>query len=181
VGYTGAATFNGTPDVPRTFVQQAIFEHIRQQIADSAILIADMTRRSANVFYEIGYAHALKKSVIFLARTKRDIPFDVQHYQTHIYGDNLSGLKSTLKKQIDALANALRPPKIVRLAEEVDEYLDGMGFIQASFESLRPYVTGRASDRDFENLIRVMGHYFTDITIEGGWPGLIQVANRRYW
>ena len=69
-----------------------IINRIYNQIQKADIIISDMTGKNPNVFYETGYAHALKKKVILLVEDKRDIPFDLEHY-THLeYNGNISKL-----------------------------------------------------------------------------------------
>ena len=43
-----------------------IIDHIIKEITGSSFIIADITECNSNVFYEIGFAHALKKDVIFI-------------------------------------------------------------------------------------------------------------------
>lgn len=68
--------------------QERILDRIYNQIAKADVVVADMTRRNPNVFYEVGYAHALNKVVIPLAQTAEDIPFDLKDYPHIIYGRN---------------------------------------------------------------------------------------------
>ena len=44
-----------------------------------------MTGMNPNVFYEVGYAHALNKRVILLTETAEDIPFDLKHTPHVVY------------------------------------------------------------------------------------------------
>jgi hypothetical protein len=60
--------------------QESILQRIYNQIAKADIIIADMTGRNPNVFYETGYAHALGKRVILLTQKTEDLPFDLKHY-----------------------------------------------------------------------------------------------------
>src|SRR5215212_3193860 len=60
--------------------QESILERIYNQIAKADLIVADMTGRNANVFYETGYAHALGKKVLLLTQKAEDIPFDLKHY-----------------------------------------------------------------------------------------------------
>ena len=48
-----------------------------------------MTGRNANVFYEVGYAHALGKIVLLLTKNADDIPFDLKHHQHIVYGGSV--------------------------------------------------------------------------------------------
>jgi hypothetical protein len=72
-----------------------MLERIYNQISKADILVADMSGRNPNVFYEVGYAHALGKRVILLTNSSEDIPFDLKQYQ-HIVYANIVGLKESL-------------------------------------------------------------------------------------
>lgn len=80
----------------------SILGRIYNQIAKADLIIADMSERNANVFYETGYAHALNKRVILLTRDPDDIPFDLKHYPHIVYsGDGkIASLKSQLEPKI---------------------------------------------------------------------------------
>ena len=77
-----------------------ILARLYNQIAKADLLVADMTGRNANVFYEVGYAHALGKTVVLVTRNEDDIPFDLKHYPHVIYGNSLSTLKDELSSRI---------------------------------------------------------------------------------
>ena len=82
------------------FISRPIIEDVWNNIRKSKFLIADLTERNANVFYELGLAHALNKEVILMCQNLDDVPFDLRHYRIIIYQDSISGadkLKSTLK------------------------------------------------------------------------------------
>jgi hypothetical protein len=76
-----------------------IVEDIWKEILTSNIIIADITNRNPNVFYELGIAHTLGKKVILLTQSVDDIPFDLNRYRHIIYQDNLDGY-DILKKQV---------------------------------------------------------------------------------
>lgn len=75
-------------------------EQFRKRIAQADIIVSDMTGGNPDVFYETGFAHALKKQVILLARNENDIPFDLKYYPHIIYDDNLLKLKTELEKRL---------------------------------------------------------------------------------
>jgi hypothetical protein len=54
-----------------------IMEVIRENIRRARLLIADMTGNNPNVFYELGYAHALDKPVVLLTQDRKQVPFDL--------------------------------------------------------------------------------------------------------
>jgi hypothetical protein len=68
-----------------------ILEDIWIAINESSLIIADITSRNPNVFYEIGIAHTLGKKVILLTQKVTDIPFDFKNYRHIIYEDNVDG------------------------------------------------------------------------------------------
>jgi len=71
--------------------QGNILDRVYNQIAKADFIIADMTGRNANVFYEVGYAHALGKSTILLTQHNDDIPFDLKHFP-HVVYNNITAM-----------------------------------------------------------------------------------------
>lgn len=81
-----------------------IIMDIIRDIRRSSIVIADVTPDNPNVFYEVGYAHAINKPTILIAQKGRDLPFDVNSFRTLFYEDSISG-KSILE---DGLRNHIK-------------------------------------------------------------------------
>jgi hypothetical protein len=61
------------------FSASNIIEDIWAGIANALAIIADCTRKNANVFYELGMAHTLGKQVILMAQSDDDVPSDIRH------------------------------------------------------------------------------------------------------
>jgi hypothetical protein len=78
-----------------------ILEVIQRQIRQSDVVVADMTGRNANVFYEIGYALALERQTILICRKGEVIPFDLQA-MNHISYSSIVDLKERLEKRLKA-------------------------------------------------------------------------------
>ena len=76
-----------------------IIEDIVQSIRDAAIVIAEITPVNANVFYELGYAHATAKPTILLAERGQTLPFDVSGWRCVFY-DNTIGGKSDVEEDL---------------------------------------------------------------------------------
>ncbi len=55
-----------------------ILDDIWQQIMEADFVIADLTDRNTNVFYELGMAHAVGKPVILLSQREEDVPIDLK-------------------------------------------------------------------------------------------------------
>lgn len=60
-----------------------------------------MTGRNPNVFYEVGYAHALDKRVILLTQKVDDIPFDLKNHQHIVYENSIKKLQSEPLKWVE--------------------------------------------------------------------------------
>ena len=54
---------------------EGILDRIFNQISKADVIVADMTGKNPNVFYEVGYAHALGKITLLLTQNTDDIPF----------------------------------------------------------------------------------------------------------
>jgi hypothetical protein len=91
----------GCDRVDKQIFAESILKRIYDQIAKADIVVSEMTGRNPNVFYETGYAHALKKRVIPLTQNANDIPFDLKDYYHIIYDPaNIDYLKTELAKRI---------------------------------------------------------------------------------
>ena len=79
-----------------------ILDRVYNQIATAKFVVAVMSGRNANVFYEVGYAHALNKRVILLMDNVNEIPFDLSAYP-HIIYSNITKLKEELSSRLRSL------------------------------------------------------------------------------
>lgn len=74
-----------------------VLDDIRRQINEAHVVVADVSVPNPNVFYELGYAHALNKPAVLLARRSRDevttLPFDIRAYRVVFYDDTIGGKK----------------------------------------------------------------------------------------
>ena len=89
--------------------EETILERIYNQIAKADLIIADMTGKNPNVFYEVGYAHALNKPTVLLTQDAADIPFDLKQFPHIIYENKLSKLKIELSKKVTWFKEFNRP------------------------------------------------------------------------
>ncbi|MDX1547149.1 MAG: hypothetical protein R3247_09185 [Rhodothermales bacterium] len=60
---------------------------ITDAIQGADVVVADVTQESPNLFYELGYAHALRKPTVLLLDTEnaRDLPSNLAGYQMVFY------------------------------------------------------------------------------------------------
>lgn len=68
-----------------------ILQDITSALESSDVVIAEISPENANVFYEVGYAHARRTPTILLARRGEQLPFDVSGYRTIFYEDTIGG------------------------------------------------------------------------------------------
>jgi hypothetical protein len=86
-----------------------ILEDVTRSIRNAALIIADVTPDNANVFYELGYAHAIGKATILLSDRKRErLPFDISGFRTLFY-DNTIGGKAVVESRLKDHLESLRP------------------------------------------------------------------------
>lgn len=81
-----------------------IMEDIWEQLCRSRVVVADLTGRNPNVFYEVGIAHTLGKPVVLIAQSMDDVPFDLRHHRVIVYGYTPPGAR----KLEEALERTLR-------------------------------------------------------------------------
>lgn len=62
-----------------------IIDQIWSGINTARVLVAELTKRNPNVFYELGLAHALEKPVVLVSSNEEDVPFDLQHIRVIYY------------------------------------------------------------------------------------------------
>lgn len=67
------------------FSTGSVIEQIWEQISRAKVLLADLTGKNANVFYELGLAHAAQKPVVFTTGELEDVPFDLRHLRVAVY------------------------------------------------------------------------------------------------
>jgi nucleoside 2-deoxyribosyltransferase len=79
-----------------------IYQRIVEGIQRAAFVVADVTFESLNVYYELGYAEALGKDIIVVAKKGTDLPFDTRDIPTHLFA-SYTGLEKDLRDRIEKL------------------------------------------------------------------------------
>jgi hypothetical protein len=89
-----------------TFSPGLIIADIVKQIIDCRLIIAEISPSNPNVFYEVGYAHAMNKPTILIAEMGTKLPFDVSPFRTLFYENTIAGknkIEEGLRKHINAV------------------------------------------------------------------------------
>jgi len=89
------------------FGSNVIMEDITKRIRRARLIIADLTGRNPNVFYEVGIAHALNKQVLLMTQSIDDVPFDLRHRRALVYEYSPRGCKKLEKDLYDNVQSIL--------------------------------------------------------------------------
>jgi hypothetical protein len=110
------------------FTTGSVVEQIWDQIEKAKLLLADLSGKNANVFYELGLAHAARKPVVFTSSDVEDVPFDLRHLRVIIYDIREPEWAPRLRQSVaDYLRNAMKDPgksiphPFRRFAEELEQ------------------------------------------------------------
>ncbi len=101
--------------VDEQIFREGILDRIYRQIQAADFLVADMTGQNPNVFYEVGYAHAMDKLCILLTQETADIPFDLKHHRHIVYGKSIASLKTQLAVEIEWAKEQIRTVRESRI------------------------------------------------------------------
>ncbi|MEW6617938.1 MAG: hypothetical protein AB1422_01075 [bacterium] len=78
-----------------------IMDKIKENLIKARIIIAELSEKNLNVYYELGLSHGYEKRVIMLTQDVNNLPFDLRHLRMVIYNkNNLFGLKEKLRNEI---------------------------------------------------------------------------------
>lgn len=81
-----------------------IIQDIANTIRHSRLVIADVSPLNANVFYEVGFSHALNIPTVLIAEKSTTLPFDISPYRVLFYENSIGG-----KRKLDeGLRNHIR-------------------------------------------------------------------------
>lgn len=94
------------------FATGKIIDQVWRGINAAKVLLAELTTRNPNVFYELGLAHALKKPVVLVSSNEADVPFDLKHIRVIYYDvtDPFWGQK-LLDKVAENIISAIECPE----------------------------------------------------------------------
>ncbi|MGH1493659.1 MAG: toll/interleukin-1 receptor domain-containing protein [Acidimicrobiales bacterium] len=83
------------------FGSNVIVDDIGNSIRRSGLVVADLTSRNPNVFYEVGIAHTLDKRVLLMSQSMEDVPFDLRHRRILLYEYSPLGTKNLVNHLIE--------------------------------------------------------------------------------
>jgi hypothetical protein len=76
-----------------TYEPGPIMPSVYRDIIESEFVIAEITSSNPNVFYELGFAHAINKPVIMIADRQQvpTVPFDISSHRILFYENSIAG------------------------------------------------------------------------------------------
>lgn len=103
------------------FEPGVVLDQIRDAIDRSDAIVAVCTGRNANVFFEMGLAWREHRPIL-VAEGDQDLPFDVAHYRTALYGSETPGkdrasLAERLTRLLDSTLADERLPRGRRIGQ----------------------------------------------------------------
>ncbi len=101
--------------------QQNILQDIVEGIYQSSVIIADLTGLNANVFYELGLAHAMNKKVIIITQDIGELPFDIKSYRANEYSLKFNKLPILIGELKKLLSGAI--DNSVKYGNPVSDYI----------------------------------------------------------
>lgn len=85
-----------------------ITDEIIERLTNSELVIVDLSSHNPNVFYELGYRHALNRPTITMINKDDHIPFDVSAYRTIYYSElhnDVLSAKEQLKNTLETFSD----------------------------------------------------------------------------
>lgn len=135
-----------------------LMKKIFEQISSASFLIADISGNNANVFFELGIAHAGGKPVIFLTQdAPRDAPVDIRqfefiHYELGRHEDFLAKLDNAVR---NVLGSGIDVTQMYDMARDLlQRFNTGSGFThdQASRETFHARLVRAAEMQEVPHL-----------------------------
>jgi len=131
-----------------------ITNQVIEHLLEDALVVADLTGRNPNVFYEVAVRHAARKPIIHLITAGEQIPFDVANMRAVQYALDDPDLLEQAQEELDRKAaaieenggsTALNPITVARdvslLRESDKPELRHAGDVLAALHDLRDEVT----------------------------------------
>lgn len=160
-----------------------ITSQVIQHIVDDELVIADLTERNPNVFYELAVRHAVRRPLVQMIRKGDQIPFDVAGARTvfvdHKDLDSVEAAIEEISNQIRALEkdpSKLETPisvsldlQLLKQSENPEER--SLGDVLTSLSELRSVITVMQKKLDDPTELLPPG-YFREIAMRGRMGGL---------
>ena len=97
-----------------------ITSQIIQHIVDDPLVVADLTDRNPNVFYELAIRHAIRKPLVQLIKKGEQIPFDVAGTRTiHVDHHDLDSVEEAKREIVAQIRSLEKDPSKLGLYRRI--------------------------------------------------------------
>lgn len=100
-----------------------IIKDILDNLNRADVVIADLTDRNPNVYYELGVRHALRDSSILITQRINDVPFDLRHYALIEYKWKTQKGRDKFAENLRDALEDVEENRVERIISPVREYL----------------------------------------------------------
>lgn len=103
---------------------EVLIDEIERKIRDATVCLADISTDNPNVWYELGYAFALRKKVLIVCSEEREgpFPFDIQHRAVVRYrtgsGSDYEELGGKIVKRMKSLLARKEEEEVAQVTKE---------------------------------------------------------------
>jgi hypothetical protein len=110
-----------------------IMEDVLRGIGESEIIIADLTGRNPNVFYELGITHMVKdiSKVILITQDIESVPFDLKAFRFIVYNQTIEGIRKLKADLAQAIKEVVEDTFLFEIKEneryKLPQKLPGVG------------------------------------------------------
>jgi nucleoside 2-deoxyribosyltransferase-like protein len=162
--------------VDKQLFKKTILEQIYAEIARADVVVAEMSGRNANVFYEAGYAHGIRKPVVFMTTDGDDIPHDLTQYKHIVHGGDVDVVRTELEEYVRFYLEhpeegASGEPLLDVLDVQITGYMHRKDVREIRFAIVREFVNPAATDEVLERLIDDRPQRFYRVRVKGE-PGI---------
>src|ERR1041385_355095 len=136
-----------------------ITHDIIRDLSEADIVIADLTAANANVFFELGVRHAMRKSgTVHIIDQNHQVPFDIRDYRAITYSTELADLPgvidqivAAIRKREDQLTRSDNPVHDALPTLPVDIRITGDEALKNELQKLQDMVSALQTEK--ENLL----------------------------
>jgi hypothetical protein len=107
---------------------QNILKDILEGLANSDLVVADLSGSNPNVYYELGLAHGLGRRVVLLTQKVEELPFDLRSYRVIPYSTHFAEIAKA-RDQLVSLARDAAEGR-VPFGSPVSDFLAASGVVR---------------------------------------------------
>jgi hypothetical protein len=167
-----------------------VVRQIFERIVEADLILAELTLHNANVYYELGVAHTLRRPCVLLTQNTDGIPFDLRNQRHVVYDSSLPRWDDILQEDIGkAVRDTLDSPDTTTLPLPSPVSDDGadtdltarVEMLQAAVDQLRHDLVMPPRDANVDAPLGSANELRHDARrlLDAGWPADTVVTQLR--